>query len=112
MSNQNNNENEKLKLYIPMNVRNRVDFFPGFGAKEAREALTIFAFFIPVAIIAYIITGQSLPVVIALFGGGFLGVTFTTKDALNLSVLDYLKDSINFMNSQKNYKYKPKNEYE
>lgn len=103
---QNNDKDEPIMLYIPIGINTRMDFFTGFGKKELLQAMVGIVAGILIAIFLYIITQQSLPVVITLIltiGGSIL---MTTKNSLNISGIDYINEAIKFNNERKVYPYK------
>ena len=75
-------KNINTKLYIPSNVKTRFEFIRGFGINEL-----------------------IVPVLIVLLGGAAM-VIITAKDTNNLSVLDMIKNMLEFASMQKVYKYK------
>lgn len=105
------NKLDNTKLYIPLNVTNRDDFIQGFGKKELKEAIFGLIIVIPAGLITYIITKQTLPMLITFFVGTFGIYTLVAKDNNNISVLDLIKSFIKFQKEQKIYPYRPKNEF-
>ncbi|MDO5564748.1 MAG: hypothetical protein Q4F88_05940 [Eubacteriales bacterium] len=102
---------QEQKLYIPLNVTNRIDYFPGFGKKELMQAVIGLIVEIPAGILIYIIMHQTLPMLITFFAGAFFRVTMTTKNQNNISVVDLISFSINYYKEQRIYPYRPKDEY-
>ena len=45
-----NNENE-YKLYIPSNVKTRMEFFKGYGVKELISTIIVFGCLLPISLI-------------------------------------------------------------
>lgn len=99
-------ENEDTKLYIPSNVKIRLEFFKGYGVKELISTIIVAIILIPFSIIAYYIGNQNyiLPVIIEMFGV-VATVVATTKDENNLCVVNQLKYMIDFAKTQKKYEY-------
>lgn len=94
------------KLYIPTNVKTRFEFIRGFGISELIITSIALAIFILIALIVYSITNSLFaPVLIVLLGGASM-IILTTKDTNNLSVLDMIKNMLDFANMQKIYEYK------
>ena len=101
-----NNKEENLKLYIPIGISTRMDFIPGFGKNELIQALVGIAIGIGVAIVAFIITNQSLSIVVTMIlaiGGSILA---TTKNSINISIVDYINDIMKFSKERQVYPYR------
>lgn len=99
-------ENEETKLYIPSNVKVRLEFFKGYGVKELIATAIVAIALIPISIIAYHLGNQNylLPVVIEMIGV-VATIVATTKDENNLCVVNQVKYMIDFAKSQKKYDY-------
>lgn len=94
------------KLYIPSNVKTRFEFIRGFGINELIVTSIVVAFLIGIALIIYSIANELIvPVLIVLLGGAAM-VIITAKDTNNLSVLDMIKNMLEFASMQKIYEYK------
>lgn len=99
-------KNINTKLYIPSNVKTRFEFIRGFGISELIVTSIVVAFLIGIALIIYSITNELIvPVLIVLLGGAAM-VIITAKDTNNLSVLDMIKNMLEFASMQKIYEYK------
>lgn len=99
-------KNINTKLYIPSNVKTRFEFIRGFGINELIVTSIIVAFLIGIALVIYSITNELIvPVLIVLLGGAAM-VIITAKDTNNLSVLDMIKNMLEFASMQKVYEYK------
>lgn len=99
-------KNINTKLYIPTNVKTRFELIRGFGISELIVTSIVVAFLIGIALIIYSITnGLIVPVLIVLLGGAAM-VIITAKDTNNLSVLDIIKNMLEFTSMQKIYEYK------
>jgi hypothetical protein len=99
-------KNINTKLYIPSNVKTRFEFIRGFGINELIVTSIVVAFLIGIALVIYSITNELIvPVLIVLLGGAAM-VIITAKDTNNLSVLDMIKNMLEFASMQKVYKYK------
>ena len=94
------------KLYIPTNVKTRFEFIRGFGINELIVTSIVVAFLIGIALIIYSFTNELIvPVLIVLLGAAAM-VIITAKDTNNLSVLDMIKNMLEFAGMQINYEYK------
>lgn len=94
------------KFYIPTNVKTRFEFIRGFGINELIITSIVIAILVGIALIIYSITKQLIvPVLIVLLGGAAM-VIATAKDSNNLSVLDMVKNMLEFASMQKIYEYK------
>lgn len=104
---------DEMKLYIPLNVSTREDFIQGFGKAELIEFLIGFIIVIPISIGIYLLNDkQQIALVVSLFTGFFLCFAITKKEAsINMSIIDLIKNFINYQKSQKIFPYRPKKEY-
>lgn len=99
-------KNINTKLYIPSNVKTRFEFIRGFGINELIVTSIVVAFLIGIALVIYSITNELIvPVLIVLLGSAGM-VIITAKDTNNLSVLDMIKNMLEFASMQKVYEYK------
>ena len=99
-------ENEDTKLYIPSNVKVRMEFFKGYGVKELVITIIVAGALIPISIIAYYLGNQNylIPVLIEMFGV-VATIVATTKDENNLCMVNQVKHMIDFAKTQKKYEY-------
>ena len=103
----NNSKSEKnVMLYIPIGINTRMDFMPGFGKKELSQALIGIAIGTVIAILGFIITNQVLVVVVIMIFGVGGSILVTTKNSINISVVDYLNDIIKFNNERQVFPYR------
>lgn len=99
-------KNINTKLYIPTNVKTRFEFLRGFGIRELILTSIVVAILIVIAFIINFITKDLIvPVLIVLLGTATM-IIITARDTNNLSVLDIIKNMIEFASMQKIYKYK------
>lgn len=99
-------ETEKnIKLYVPSNVKTRLEFFKGFGVKELIMAIIVMVALLPISFIIFKLKESYLIPVLVEFIGVALTVVGTTKDDNNLCVVDQIKYMIQFSGMQKTYKY-------
>jgi hypothetical protein len=98
-------EEKQDNLYIPANIKIRLEFFKGFGIKEAVTTITVVAFFIPIIYLIYFLKGTLISVV-SLFIIVAGTIIANTKDDNNLCVVEQLKFMIRKSKMQKLYKYK------
>ncbi len=99
-------ENEEIKLYIPTNVKTRLEFFRGYGVKELITTLIVAIGLIPASIIFYFVGNKNylIPVLIEMIG--VAGCVFATaKDENNLCIVNQIKYMIDFVKLQKIYEY-------
>lgn len=104
-------EDKDYKLYIPTNVKTRLEFFKGYGIKELIITVIVLVALLPVSFIVYKIRGDYLlPVVIE-----FIGVAGTViavaKDDNNLCLVSLIKFMLQFSKTQKEYRYKYYNKW-
>ncbi len=99
-------KNINTKLYIPSNVKTRFEFIRGFGIHELILTGIVAIFLIGIAFIIYSFTKDLIiPVLVVLLGISAM-VILTAKDTNNLSVIDMIKNMLEFASMQKLYTYK------
>lgn len=99
------NEND-YKLYIPSNVKTRLEFWKGYGVKELISTVIVFLLLLPISLIVYKLKGSLLLPVVIEFIGVAGTIIATAKDENNLCVTRQIKFLIDFANTQKQYRYK------
>lgn len=100
-----NNEQTDFKLYVPTNVKTRLEFFNGFGISELVTTVIVIAICLPISFIVYKIKGSFLIPIIIEFLAIAGTVMMTTKDANNLCVVTQIKFMIDFNKIQKKFDY-------
>jgi hypothetical protein len=98
-------EEKQNNLYIPANIKTRLEFFKGFGIKESVTTIIVVAFSLPIIYLIYLFKGTLISVV-CLFIIVAGTIIANTKDDNNLCVVDQLKFMIRKSKMQKVYKYK------
>ena len=98
------NEND-YKLYIPSNVKTRLEFWKGYGVKELIYTGIVFLLLLPISLIVYKLKGSLLLSVVIEFIGVAGTIIATAKDENNLCVTRQIKFLIDFANTQKQYRY-------
>ena len=96
---------EKYRLYIPMNVKTRLEFFKGFGIKELITTVIVLVALLPISFIVFKLKNSYLLPVVIEFIGVAGTVIMNTKDDNNLCVVNQIKYMIEFAKTQKEYKY-------
>ena len=99
-----NNEDE-YKLYIPSNVKTRMEFFKGYGVTELISTIIVFACLLPISLIIYKLKGNLLLPVVIEFIGVAGTIIATAKDENNLCIVNQVKYMIDFIKTQKKYEY-------
>ena len=100
-----NNDETDFKLYVPTNVKTRLEFFNGFGISELISTSIVAGLFLPISFIVYKIRGSFLIPIIIEFLAIAGTVMMTTKDANNLCVVTQIKFMFNFSKIQKKFDY-------
>ena len=101
-----NDDNDNYKLYIPTNVKTRLEFFKGYGVQELISTIIVFACLLPVSLLIYKLKGNLLLPVVIEFIGVAGTIIATAKDENNLCVTRQIKFLIEFANTQKQYRYR------
>ncbi len=102
---------EKESLYIPVGVKNRKEYFNGFGREELFATMKASAVLLLVALAIYIITGFYLNAFMFMIAGVTMVVIMLTKTDVNISAVDTLRFIIEYQNEQRVYDYRYQNEY-
>lgn len=97
-------EEKNNELYIPANIKIRLEFFKGYGVKELVITLLVMAFSLPIIFGIYAIKGL-LTAIIFLFIVVAGTVISITKDENNLCVAKQINYMIKNSKMQKKFKY-------
>ena len=97
-------EDKNNELYIPANIKIRLEFFKGYGVKELVITLLVMAFSLHIVFIINSINGL-LTAIIFLFIVTAGTVVSITKDENNLCVAKQIGYMIQNSKMQKKYKY-------
>lgn len=99
------NSNDRDTLYIPVGLKTKTEIFDGFGKDELYQTIIATLIAGVVDVFLFLIT-RKLPLCVLFILVAIAGnVMIFTKDAINLSVVDHLKNMIKFHRSQKKYPY-------
>lgn len=101
-----NSEENNFKLYVPTNVKTRLEFFNGFGVSELITTVIVAGIILPFSFIIYKIKGNFLLPLIIEFLSIAGTIMMTTKDANNLCVVKQIKFMLEFGKIQKKFDYK------
>lgn len=102
---------EKDTLYIPLGLKERNEFWDGFGKEELIKALIFIAFTGVIDIFIYFFKRNiifSMVFILASIGGS---LAMLTKDITNLSAVDQIENMIRFSKTQKYYPYRQLDEW-
>ncbi len=106
-----NEHDNEYKLYIPTNVKTRLEFFKGYGIKELISTGIVLVALLPINFIVYKLKDNFLLPVVIEFIGVAGTIIATTKDDNNLCVVSQIKYMIEFSKIQKQYRYKYYNKW-
>ena len=100
-----NNKKEEM-VYIPYGIKNRREFFEGFGVSEFKYTLMSLPLAAALAFFTKAVQGQALisSLLIVLIPAGT--VMLVIKDKCNLSVIGYFMVMLRFSWARKYYPYK------
>lgn len=101
-----NIENNNQSLYIPSNVKTRSEIFEGYGKNEIVQTIVATVLIILVAFLIFRFNKSVSFLVVFILVGIAASIMCVTKDKHNQSVVDHLKNMIQFMKEQQKYKYK------
>ena len=102
----------KVTLYIPVNISLRNEIAKGFAFTEIAPATIIFAVFVIIAIAEHIILNKQLITIIIILTGLVASLGMVVKMDNNLSLLDMIMDALNFNKERHIYPYRPYKEYD
>ena len=99
-------DNDKTKLYIPINIKTRTEFFEGYGVSEFIKTAAVAVITLLVCLIFHAMgVIGTVALIIILLAATAGSVMFVVKDRNNLSVLDQLILMVKFSKAQKKYPY-------
>jgi len=98
-------EDNTNNLYIPANIRTRLEFFKGYGVKELVTTIIVVACFLPIALILYK-SVSTLAAIISILIIIATSVVSLTKDDNNLCVVKQIGFMMISAKMQKKFKYK------
>ena len=98
-------EEKQHELYIPSNIKTRLEFFKGYGVKEMIITLVVMIFSLPIAFALYKLKGTLLAVIFLfiIVAGTVVSIV---KDDNNLCVSKQIGFMLKNLNMQKKYRYK------
>ena len=98
-------EEKQNELYIPSNIKTRLEFFKGYGVKEMIITLVVMIFSLPIAFALYKLKGTLLAVIFLfiIVAGTVVSIV---KDDNNLCVSKQIGFMLKNLNLQKKYRYK------
>ena len=92
-------------LYIPVNIKTRMEFFDGYGAAELGKSIVVAAVALFAAFFIYTLTANTTVCVMIFLVSVAASVMAQTKDQNGLSVIDNAKFIVRFMNGQRKFDY-------
>lgn len=98
-------EDKQNSLYIPANIKTRLEFFKGYGIKELVITISVMTFFMPLIFCIYKFRNTITAVIVflVLVAGTVIS---TVKDDNNLCIMEQIKYMINKLRMQKKFEYK------
>ena len=96
---------ENNNLYIPANIRTRLEFFKGFGVKELVTTILVVAFSLPFIFLIYKLQSTLAAIIIFMIIIATSVIT-NVKDDNNLCVVEQVKFMIRNAKMQRKYEYK------
>lgn len=98
-------DNDNNNLYIPANIRTRLEFFKGYGVKELVTTILVGAFSMPIVILLYKFKSTLVAIIFLLFMIS-ASVISLTKDDNNLCIVEQVKFMIRNAKMQKKFEYR------
>lgn len=96
---------ENNNLYIPANIRTRLEFFKGYGVKELVTTILVVAFSLPCIFLIYKLKSTLTAIIVFLIVIATSVIT-NVKDDNNLCIIEQIKFMIRNAKMQKKYQYK------
>lgn len=105
-------KDDKYKLYIPINIKTRIEFFEGYGFKEF--GITTIAFILSsiIAMCIFKLTNEVIFSVLFVLMIVSLAIVLIVKDSSNLSFIEHIRNLIRFYKEQNKYPYKYRREWD
>lgn len=100
-----NNSKEEM-VYIPYGIKNRREFFEGFGFSEFKYTLISLPFAAAITFFTRVVLGHVLISSLSIVLIPIATVMLVVKDKCNLSVIGYLMIMLRFNWAKKYYPYK------
>lgn len=98
---------EDSKLFIPQGMKAEREWFQGFGQRELIRTVYATVGLIIIAILVYLISGQTLYVIgMLIFGESAIIMMLTRSSASNISAYEQVVYYIQFLRDQQTYYYK------
>lgn len=102
---------KKENLYIPMGIKEKNEFWEGFGGEELKGASLFILISLVINIILNILIGSVFFFVAFTIISIAVGLMIYTKGSTNLSVVNQIENMKSFSKSQKKYYYKSLDEW-
>ena len=107
-----NEDDQHVVFYIPIGVKTRIDYFPGFGKEELKQAMVGIILGGLVSLAVYICSNLMIWTLIAAFTTLSASILVTTKNSINISVVDYISFAMKFSKEKKTYPYRQLSEWQ
>lgn len=104
-------ENREKFLYIPTNIKTRIEFFEGYGLAEFSLTLIIIVISTIISMTIYNINHNTIFSVFIVLISTSITIAITIKDHNNQSILDFIIHLIQFCSEQKKYRYVYKEDF-
>lgn len=102
---------KRESLYIPTGIKEKNEYWEGFGSQELKVAFKIIVFMAGANIFLNIFIRSAIFLVFGILISIVIGLILPTKGNTNLSVVDQVKNMIDFSKSQKDYDYRAMEEW-
>lgn len=99
-------EEKKYQVYIPYGIRNRREYFQGFGNQELKSVLLSLVVSGVISFFIYTVIGREFLATIIFLMIPLGTIVVVSKDTNNQSVVTYIKRTLKFKNEKKFYRYK------
>lgn len=98
-------EEEREKLYIPVNVRERNEWFPGYGFQEFIPTVIVGILSLIMGVVVGTCLKNAIPALLVTSIPTMFTVIILTKNSYGENVIDILKNIVEYRKTQKIYEY-------
>lgn len=106
-----NEDDQHVVFYIPIGINTRLDYFPGFGKEELKQAMVGIVIGGLVSFAVFIYSNLMIWTLITAFTSLSGSILVTTKNNINISVVDYVSFAMKFSKEKKTYPYRQLKEW-
>ena len=107
-----NEDDQHVLFYIPIGINTRIDYFPGFGKDELKQAMVGIVLGGIASLAVFLFSSLMIWTLITAFTSLAGSILVTTKNNINISVVDYVNFAMKFSKEKKTYPYRQLKEWQ